>query len=1270
MKILAIKGRNLASIEGDFSIDFTVKPLVNVGIYAITGPTGSGKSTILDALCLALYGRTPRMKSAKENMVKVRDIKDNTLSQGDSRLIMRKGCADASAAVSFIGVDTYSYTATWSVKRAHNSVNGQMQDYNITLFNESANQSVPGKKTEVMKEIERLTGMTFDQFTRAVLLAQGDFTAFLKAEQNEKAELLEKLTGTEIYSRISTLIFQKAKDADQQVKALASRHSDIKLLEPEQAEAYNKQLKELKAEQQQWDDQKQLQQKAIDWFMVADRLQKELDEANLILQQTQRKLADSTEREARLLLVEQAQEARGLYQDKQKAADTLTDKKAALVNTQNTITELQVKIALSSQQQSEAEQHLTKVLHDYHDARPLLYKAGKLDAIIVSQKQPLVSSKADLEALQAKLQNQTDELNAKQEIIGQLSDSIDKLRTWIQQNEPRRPVAENATTIIARLEEAERDLRQINYHTRITDNAAAELEKTGQQVIKMESSVIELTHQLKPLKDTVLENEAALKKYDQDTAELDLTASITFQQELTTALTVWDKLSETRCSNDKTKKELALNEIKVTQTHQLFDGINSQIPLAEARKEQTEKILNDAKQRITGNIEQLRRELQPGEPCPVCGSTEHPYATAKALLQSEIRILEEEAKKCSEAWFELIGKKNTLNLELNHLEEEKQRLNIEAGVIENNLMSQSAQWEELSVSKNMAGIADHEITSMIKAQITENKIKTEELTRRNAEIRALVKSRETLNTDIALVMDETTHTREDLQKLKHSAELKKQELETARTTIASHKGNMDIIEKELSPRFNKPGWFETWASGPEVFLSGISKFAEQWVNITNECIKTEQSLLNHSTEAEGLRKNLEEKRQDIAARDKALNKLTLENEKLIQERATFFEGKEVSLVEKEYAEAELNARKASDEIKKQHNQLIEVLKMHEGVMQQLNGDIERTGRELQVKTASFSNWFIAFNNRNHLTAEESLLKEWLDLPVSWITQERDALKQLKDELLKAKATYNERKIQLTKHQAAKVSPATLEELQQEMVALNEEVERTAVVIADISVALKQDALNKVTAGGLLKEKEALEVISNRWQKLDLVLGSADGKKFRQVAQKYTLEVLLGYANKHLYDLSPRYSLECVPDSLALQVIDHDMGDEVRSVHYLSGGESFLVSLALALGLASLSSSRLKVESLFIDEGFGSLDPETLQTAMDALEKLHNDGRKVGVISHVQEMTERIPTQIRVIKLSGSRSKVEVSPLPLSLDYSPKDTSSVFTAYNITAGRGV
>jgi exonuclease SbcC len=196
-------------------------------------------------------------------------------------------------------------------------------------------------------------------------------------------------------------------------------------------------------------------------------------------------------------------------------------------------------------------------------------------------------------------------------------------------------------------------------------------------------------------------------------------------------------------------------------------------------------------------------------------------------------------------------------------------------------------------------------------------------------------------------------------------------------------------------------------------------------------------------------------------------------------------------------------------------------------------------------------------------------------------------------------------------------------------------------VNEIGFRLREDATNKQRIGQLLQDIERqLQVVDN-WAKLNEIIGSADGKKFRQIAQEYTLDVLLSYANVHMEVLSKRYVLQRIPNSLGLQVLDQDMGDEVRTVYSLSGGESFLVSLALALGLASLSSSRMKVESLFIDEGFGSLDPATLNIAMDALERLHNQGRKVGVISHVQEMTERIPVQIRVSKQQSGKSAVEV-----------------------------
>ena len=218
------------------------------------------------------------------------------------------------------------------------------------------------------------------------------------------------------------------------------------------------------------------------------------------------------------------------------------------------------------------------------------------------------------------------------------------------------------------------------------------------------------------------------------------------------------------------------------------------------------------------------------------------------------------------------------------------------------------------------------------------------------------------------------------------------------------------------------------------------------------------------------------------------------------------------------------------------------------------------------------------------------------------------------------------------------SPEQLPEIIKKQQEENLNTERT---FSTMEARLLQQAKNKLTVEQIAKELAEKQTIAERWAKLNKLIGSADGAKFKVIAQSYTLNLLLLHANKHLSYLSKRYKLQQVPDTLALQVIDCDMCDEIRTVYSLSGGESFLISLALALGLSSLSSNNLKVESLFIDEGFGSLDAESLRTAMEALEQLQMQGRKIGVISHVQEMSERISVQVQVHKKVNGKSVLTV-----------------------------
>jgi exonuclease SbcC len=215
MKILAIRGCNLASLAGEFEIDLAHGPLGAAGVFAIVGPTGAGKSTLLDAMCVALFDRTPRLQGRSTFAI---GDEATALGAQDVRSLLRRGASQGWAEVDFESGDARRYRARWSVRRARGASDGRFQDEQITLTSLDG-ERFGGTKTETLRAIHQRLGLSFDQFRRSALLAQGDFAAFLKAEGRERSELLERMTGTEIYSRLSVAAHQRAALAEQQLRA-------------------------------------------------------------------------------------------------------------------------------------------------------------------------------------------------------------------------------------------------------------------------------------------------------------------------------------------------------------------------------------------------------------------------------------------------------------------------------------------------------------------------------------------------------------------------------------------------------------------------------------------------------------------------------------------------------------------------------------------------------------------------------------------------------------------------------------------------------------------------------------------------------------------------------------------------------------------------------------------------------------------------------------------------------------------------------------------
>ncbi len=432
-----------------------------------------------------------------------------------------------------------------------------------------------------------------------------------------------------------------------------------------------------------------------------------------------------------------------------------------------------------------------------------------------------------------------------------------------------------------------------------------------------------------------------------------------------------------------------------------------------------------------------------------------------------------------------------------------------------------------------------------------------------------------------------------------------------------------------------------WKAAPVAFVERIDSFARNWKEnnekleqYTRQQASLDATLKELAVQAENLAIEAGKKTGAHSAQHQIYVNL-------VDQRKAIFDGHPVAVTENLLKQAIDEAQQQLEQLKTQQQQLtIESTKAHTQ-REELTATLMALEKEAQKATQKMQDWLDDYNQKNNQSLSIGALHELLALSNDWIRKERAELQTIEEAVNKANTILSERKQAMDNHLQHAATEQPLDELLALNAATKTEVEQKKHQKSENSFRLQQDEVHKNKIGDLLKEITAQAAITENWSKLNEIIGSADGKKFRQIAQEYTLDVLLGYANIHLQALTSRYKIERIPASLGLQVVDQDMGDEVRTVYSLSGGESFLVSLALALGLASLSSSRMKVESLFIDEGFGSLDPNTLNIAMDALERLHNQGRKVGVISHVQEMTERIPVQIKVSKQQSGKSLVEV-----------------------------
>lgn len=1247
MKILNIGIRNLASLEGDNRIDFTEEPLRSAGIYAITGPTGAGKSTILDALCLALFGRTPRYMQAKEMGVEIEDVQGSKINQGDPRGILRDGTGEGAASVTFIGIDNIEYEATWSVRRAKSKPDGNLQGYTHTLRDLTHQKDMPGTRTELQKEIERLIGLNFEQFTRSVLLAQGDFTAFMRATKDEKSALLEKLTGTQIYSEISQTVYNHCKSEETKIKELQIRQGTIETLSDEAFSDIEKRLKEKEALATTAETTRKQIETELQWHTYQVTLAALLQKAteNYDKSQTESKAAKG--RQQQLQRIEAAQPARSWVEQLQNHQEQFAKKSRALTDT-TLLIDRQDKIkAALSQNLMDAKEALNIQITEAEKAKPLLVGARKLDIQLEEKQKQEQDNQAALKIV----------LDRKEMLDGQharfvsnnatLDESVVTITKWLDSNKDRESIAENESLIISKLEDARQYLKELEDSKSQITSAAGSMEIAGQTLStnkkQLEAGISNLSNQ----EAALLASDEKIAAIENEDPEARLQESRDLGQSLITAKACWSDLlskesqmTKAKDSTATTQKELQEFQQALTKSLPLFNHAKSQLDAARV-------MLDKAKITAAENVKIIRAQLGDNEACPVCGSKEHPYSHKDPGAEQMVASFANELKSFEEEYE--LQNKNQFQISSSIAQNEKRIKELEAEItlMEPALLEVENSWKNLSVYSRFATIPPKQVSSMLEDQL---KVQNEHIKNFTDELnilKTLKLHREKQRIEVTTLKDLINQLSSKDSSLSADLKMQQQALELLVKTKDQLSVKLGDLQTILSTHFPVSSWFENWKTDPDKFTRSISAFVTQW-----KAQKTELDNCNRQIEINKEKlTSLSDQLKDIIAESvlrQSQRSQTLEElAELKSRRKNLFGGVPADQVEMEM-NAQLTVQR--DLIEKLQLEKEDIDKKFTQLATQKEGlllDTKQLQEQITDNTLKIDQWLLdnsvtlsTNSNDSPLFSSQELFK-LLEFTPDWINRERASLKELATKSESFYSALKERKSDYEQHKLKRPSPHQRPELEASLTQINEQLAAFRKESAALDAQLSVDLANKKKLGKLIKEIEAQNVSFENWSKLNALIGSKDGKKFREIAQEYTLEVLLNYANQHLKILSKRYLLQRIPGTLGLQVLDQDMGDEIRTVYSLSGGESFLVSLALALGLASLSSNKMKVESLFIDEGFGSLDPTTLNIAMDALERLHDQGRKVGVISHVQEMTERIPVQIQVLKHPNGKSAVEV-----------------------------
>lgn len=1209
MKILGLRFKNINSLKGEWRIDFRKSEFRDHGLFAITGPTGAGKTTILDAICLALYHQTPRL----------------SVSSGSNELMTRH-TGNCMAEVEF-GVKGVEYRAFWAQRRAYMKPDGKLGSPQVELARADGT-IISSQSKDKLKQVRAITGLDFGRFTKSILLAQGGFAAFLNASENERAGLLEELTGTEIYGEISRQVYERKKAEQDPLEILKAKAGVVNLLTSEDIKVLEGELSDLKAMEKQLQNQIKDLAAEQQWLDQKAALEKEGLEARAgVASAIEFKQVSQVDLD-RLAAALPALEIRSIFDGIGKNEAQQAENKRDLADLMSELETLQARMKRLEQQTNECTRGLADQKKEQADIETLITdKVLPLDQEISGQRQTRGEIETQLKSLDLRLKEIGDKEAGAREAEKSAASAFEKTCRYLEEHSVHKDLGEILAGIkvsFNRRSLAVGDLARVAQQLSENSKTVQSLEGAGKGLEKKTALLQETLDEL-VLDLTDLEAQGKKLLSGKDRAEFEKE----FQDLVDTAGLRGELKS---CAGQYETEALGQADLKI-RVRDLVVVLESNKKTVEEMTRKRDRLqahlvdLNHTlalEERIAG-LSQLRSGLEKEEACPLCGSKDHPKiqeykeieATGTQARQQAIQTELSQATRGMEQAVHALVK----------TEANQETCQKEMDAVENRRLNLGRIWKELTQQLGIQIPIDQakQANSWLKSM-------DEKVGALKAKLAGLDYLREKYKAKEAL----RTKAKDQAREIRHQMEMGLKEREALVQAAAEFRereqgmiqGIADLeydLGQALAP-------LEMGLPKPEEQNGLLAKLTDLWTT-WQRAGKEENRSKETLSRIQGDLALIQNKKELIKEQKTELTK-TLEKKlnvlaDLEHQRSQVFGSKVVGLERQKLA-------KAMDKAERQLARAVKDRDLAASGVNQVVGEqkrLEKISIDLvQQGKTDRQTWQTCLTNSDFAT-ETQFLKGLIS------REDREKLETVQGRVTKsmeaAKALEFKVETALKTHMENVFTTRSAKTIAREMEQLDLDLQKAIQRKGEIGQILRSDREKRENQADLFRKMEQQKQVYDGWARLSSLIGSREGDKFRKFAQGLTLDHLLYLANQRLDQLQGRYLLQQKKDEvLSLEVVDTWQADTVRDTKTLSGGESFLASLALALALSDLVSSQTSIDSLFLDEGFGTLDTETLEMALDALDSLNAGGKMIGVISHVDALKERIATQVAVTPQSG------------------------------------